>query len=249
MEHKLDQIVGALGAIDRKMDGLKEYFAQELKEIKEAVARADAQAPPPAEDYAKMFKLKAFSDEEWRARRGNPKKTDPVLRATLGAGAFGTTLRVELQAGAAHTGARPGTLFAAKMIEEETLTGAGLDSAMVLREVDVLKMLQHPHIARFWKSYTVGEKPYREYYLLMELVSCGSLADHAKLPGVPPTQMRRWMLQLASAMVYTHDIRVCHRDIKCENVMLGEGDKIKLIDFGLAMVTPNPTSETRNLKL
>jgi len=211
MEHKLDWIVGALGAIDLKMDSLKAFLAREMEQVKQAVARTDAQAPPPAEEWSKVFKLKAFSDDEWRARRGNPKKTDAVLRATLGAGAFGTTLRVELQAGAAHAGAPPGTLFAAKWIEEETLINAGLDTAMVLREVEVLTMLRHPHIARFFRSYTVGEAPFREFYLVMELVAHGSLADHAVPPGVPPPQLHAWMLQLASAVVYIHELRVFHR--------------------------------------
>ena len=248
MEKNLEWIRDFLIAMNNKMDDLKEYFAHEVKQITEAIARTDAQAPPPAENYSAVFKLRPFSKEEWCARSGDPNKMDPVSRATLGKGAFGTTLRVELLAGAAHTGAQPGTLFAAKMIEEHELTTAGLSSAMVLREVDVLKRMQHPHIARFWKSYTERVEPFRVYYLVMELILCGSLADHVKLPGVLPEKLLKWMLQLASAMVYIHDIRVCHRDIKCENVMLGEGDQIKLIDFGLATVARNPSPETRNPK-
>ena len=143
LEQKLDCILGALGAIDHKMDSLRAFFANEMAQVKQAIAHTDAQAPPPprrsqAEEYAAVFKLKPFSDGEWHARRGNPAKTDPVQRATLGEGAFGTTLRVELRAGGAPAGAWPGTLFAAKKIEEETLRKAGLDGrAMVRGEVAV----------------------------------------------------------------------------------------------------------------
>ena len=141
MEQKLGCILGAMGAIDHKMDSLRAFFANEMAQVKQAIAHTDAQAPhtdAQAEEYAAVFKLKPFSDGEWHARRGNPAKTDPVQRATLGEGAFGTTLRVELRAGGAHAGAWPGTLFAAKKIEEETLRKAGLDGrAMVRGEVAV----------------------------------------------------------------------------------------------------------------
>ncbi|CAO2607323.1 Sperm motility kinase Z [Lemmus lemmus] len=40
--------------------------------------------------------------------------------------------------------------------------------------------------------------------------------------------------QLASAVHFLHERRIAHRDIKLENILLGEGGKVKLCDFGLA---------------
>ncbi|CAO2603832.1 MAP/microtubule affinity-regulating kinase 3 [Lemmus lemmus] len=40
--------------------------------------------------------------------------------------------------------------------------------------------------------------------------------------------------QLATAVHFLHERRIAHRDIKLENILLGEGGKVKLCDFGLA---------------
>ena len=42
------------------------------------------------------------------------------------------------------------------------------------------------------------------------------------------------MKQIALAMDYIHDIvKIAHRDIKPQNILLSENDEIKLSDFGL----------------
>jgi testis-specific serine kinase len=40
--------------------------------------------------------------------------------------------------------------------------------------------------------------------------------------------------QMISAVDYIHSQGVCHRDIKCENILLDENFVVKLIDFGFA---------------
>ena len=41
-------------------------------------------------------------------------------------------------------------------------------------------------------------------------------------------------LQICDALGYIHGQGVAHRDLKPENIMVGPGDRIKLIDFGIA---------------
>ena len=56
-----------------------------------------------------------------------------------------------------------------------------------------------------------------------------------------PSQMVEIMIQVALALRYAHDHKVVHRDIKPANILLtikdGEGDFVKVLDFGIARLT------------
>ena len=75
-----------------------------------------------------------------------------------------------------------------------------------------------------------------ELALIMELVKGRSLARHIGRETGPIPWHRAWPLfqQLLAAVGYAHEHGVIHRDLKPDNVMLTKGDKIKVLDFGLA---------------
>ncbi len=116
---------------------------------------------------------------------------------------------------------------------------AGNDKALTRfrREATAAANLRHPHIATV---YEFGE--YDGYpYLAAEWVEGQTLK--ALLEQISPLPLERALNlfdQLASALDYAHTRGVVHRDIKPGNVLVGEGDHITVVDFGLAHLTDGP---------
>src|SRR5258708_16388558 len=56
-----------------------------------------------------------------------------------------------------------------------------------------------------------------------------------------------YVSQVAQALKYGEDIRLIHRDVKPENMLLGSRADVLLSDFGLAMLAPHTLSASTQL--
>jgi len=80
-------------------------------------------------------------------------------------------------------------------------------------------------------------------YSVMEFVAGQTLGIAIRLgaPFAPPRAIRI-TAQIARALAAAHDKGIVHRDLKPENVFLldrdGRQDFVKIVDFGVAKVTP-----------
>ncbi|KAL9559412.1 hypothetical protein MBANPS3_000427 [Mucor bainieri] len=75
------------------------------------------------------------------------------------------------------------------------------------------------------------------YYIVMGLHGGGmDLFDYIELNdhGIPEQQIRRIFKQIALGVRHLHEHNIVHRDIKDENVVLGDDGGLRLIDFGSA---------------
>ena len=116
-------------------------------------------------------------------------------------------------------------------------------------EIKLLKSLNHPNIVKL--EDLKGTKDY--YYIVMEYINGGSLTDCLKKyqqktgKSFPEEIVQYLMRQIVDAIKYIHNLKIIHRDLKLDNIMVNfdnEFDKnnvnmmrakIKIIDFGFAI--------------
>lgn len=100
------------------------------------------------------------------------------------------------------------------------------------RECQVMgRLSHHPSVVTVHHAgYTGGGSP----YLVMELVEGGSLADRLAGGSLPWTTALDLVIPIADALSYVHQAGVLHRDVKPENILLGDGGRPLLTDFGIA---------------
>jgi serine/threonine protein kinase len=107
-------------------------------------------------------------------------------------------------------------------------------AARFLREARTIAALDHPNICTL---YEFGHVEGREF-LAMQYIEGESLAARLQRGTVPLDEALRLGIELTSALAYAHSRSVLHRDLKPQNVMLQTDGRVKLLDFGLAKLTP-----------
>jgi serine/threonine protein kinase len=108
-------------------------------------------------------------------------------------------------------------------------------SARFLREARVTGQLEHPNIM---PVYELGKRSDGTLYYTMKLVRGRTLAEaleeatdlDARLKLLPH------FVDLCQAVAYAHSRGVIHRDVKPDNVMLGEFGETVVLDWGMAKV-------------
>ena len=109
--------------------------------------------------------------------------------------------------------------------------GAALGSERFLSEIRTTARLQHPHILPLLDS---GDADGLLYYV-MPLVTGETLRQRLEreqqLPIDDAISIAR---EVADALGYAHGLRVIHRDVKPENILLRDGHAL-VADFGIAL--------------
>lgn len=112
----------------------------------------------------------------------------------------------------------------------------------VLREARALARLQHPHVAVIHHIVDTPDHPHP--WLVMELVSGGSLADRIARGPLTVPEAARIGRGVLSALRAAHAAGIQHRDVKPGNVLLRADGTPVLTDFGIAAMQDANTSLT-----
>jgi serine/threonine protein kinase len=106
------------------------------------------------------------------------------------------------------------------------------DRELYLKEARTVAGLEHPNIVPVHEVGSTSEFP---IYIVSKYIVGQDLAAHMKADTLNSEQVVQWMIDIANALREAHRKGFVHRDIKPQNILIDQDDRIYLVDFGLAL--------------
>lgn len=148
---------------------------------------------------------------------GDPRKTYHIL-GQVGTGATGSV----------YTAVDVKTFekVAIKMID----IGKQVKKVLFLTEISVLKNKKHPNVVSYYDSYYLADE--NQLWVIMEYMQFGPLTDLVTTLILHEKQIAVIVKETLKAIEFLHSNKIIHRDIKSDNILLGQEGQVKVIDFG-----------------
>ena len=114
------------------------------------------------------------------------------------------------------------------------------------KEIEILKTVHHPNIVKFYTSF---EKE-KMTYIVIEYVA-GKTLDQViqesakKKEHIPEKIVWKIMIELLSGLSYLHEeVKIIHRDIKPDNILVTDNNHVKITDFGISAINRDDINDT-----
>ncbi|KAK6350360.1 hypothetical protein TWF696_006592 [Orbilia brochopaga] len=172
---------------------------------------------------------------------------DGDRRATVGLWRLGKTLG---EGGSGHVRLakhqKTGKFAAIKIISKNLKQGttasiqdAGFDIRQAIeREIVVMSLLKHSNVIQLYEIWDSKD----EIYLVLEYVPGGDLLQYmVRMRGLSEEGIAHIFRQIVAGLSYLHNLRIYHRDLKHENIMVDYRGNLKIADFGMAALQPENT--------
>jgi eukaryotic-like serine/threonine-protein kinase len=123
-----------------------------------------------------------------------------------------------------------GMPVAVKMLRHDMATMEGFKQKF-REEAKVIARLNHPNIVTVLDI----EEVYQTIFIIMELLEGRTVRDLLERGAPLPTETAvDILIQACVGLQYAHEQGIVHQDLKPENIVVLPGDRVKIMDFGLA---------------
>ena len=169
------------------------------------------------------FKEKINFDEKY-AYQNFTKVIEDIFPKQLGSGSFGRVYLVS------HNDSKK--LFALKVIDKRKLMISYGKLDIIYNEINIHSKLSHENIIKLYNIHEDNES----INIIMEYAEKGNLFQliSKEKSGLDESKAFDYFIQVVNAVYYLHNNNIIHSDIKPENILIGNDNKIKLCDFGWA---------------
>jgi serine/threonine protein kinase len=111
---------------------------------------------------------------------------------------------------------------------------------MFMGEAHMIGKLHHPNIVPI---YDAGEEEGRRYVVTEHIHGARTLSAYCRSGSLLPIdQVVQILYKCAKALHYAHSRGVVHRDIKPSNILLTQDGDVRIVDFGIALVSDSDIS-------
>jgi len=125
-----------------------------------------------------------------------------------------------------------GVVYAARDRELDRRVALKVLELPIAGEAQLIARLEHPGIVPIFETGTLADG--RSFYA-MKLVS-GTRLDHFAAGDHSLSERLRVVRRVGEALAYAHSRGVIHRDLKPQNVMVGEFGEVYVMDWGVEAV-------------
>lgn len=139
--------------------------------------------------------------------------------------------------------------YAAKVLHSEE--GGEQNKQMINREIGIMMRLHHPSVIQLYDAYSLQDfEGQNNVTIVMNLCKNGTLAKHIQQVQrglsdvfINNTIRQKILIGIARGMMYLHQNRVIHRDLKPGNILLDENFNPIITDFGLSKIFEKGNSQ------
>lgn len=162
------------------------------------------------------------------------------MKETLGVGKFSTVRKAYSKRDESYS-------VAIKIVSKKSLTP--IEMEYILNEVSILKTIHHPGVPKVLGIHETPEK----LFIVMELIKGGELFDYlVESKSLKVEEATDVLYSLLKVLKYLKELKVMHRDVKTENILITKDKramlkKIYLTDFGLARYVDSREKVTNKL--